>query len=69
MRTKPFIQLYKGIFVLVISVIAFSSCKKITDAGGTTGGTTSDPNYLKNLLAYKKKCTSALSGLPGSRWQ
>ncbi|KIO78704.1 hypothetical protein TH53_02135 [Pedobacter lusitanus] len=55
MKKKSFIQLYRGIFVLAISAIAFTSCKKIVDGGGgTSGGTTSDPDYLKKLLAYKK---------------
>lgn len=53
MKTKPFINLGKGLLILVISTIFFSSCKKITDGTGSGGGTKSDADYLKNLLAYK----------------
>lgn len=62
MKTRPFIQLYNGVFILFISIIAFSSCKKITDGAGTSGGTPSDADYLKNLLAYKKSAHQLFLG-------
>jgi len=53
MKTKPFMNLAKGLLILVISTIFFSSCKKLTDGTGSGSGTPSDADYLKNLLAYK----------------